>query len=391
MRRPIHHRGHLAVAPRAGRRPSPLATAIPLLAIGLLLAGSACGRKQPPAAPPALAVEAAAATPKDIPLQVRAIGSVEPYTFVQVKALVGGALLRVGFKEGQDVRTGDLLFQIDPRPFEIALAQAEAQLARDQAQLKNAEDDAKRYVDLAQKDYVTQERYEQLVSTAEVQRAVVKSDQAAVDNARLSLSYCAIRSPIEGRTGSLVVYPGSLVKANDSGPLVVINQVLPIYAAFSVPEQNLALIKKYRAEGALKTEAFPQGQATPVEGVLTFIDNAIDTGTGTIQLKATFPNTDRALWPGQFVNVVLTLTVEKGALTVPTQAIQNGQNGQYVMVIKPDMTAESRPVEVARTYEFDSVISRGLKAGEQVVTEGLLRLAPGARVRVTKSLFGRTP
>ena len=374
----------------ADRRPLFAPVAVLLAAFGLLVAASACGKKRPPAEPPALAVEAATATAKDIPVQVKAIGNVRPYSFVQVKALVGGTLLKVGFKEGQDVKTGDLLFQINPQPFEIALAQAEAQLARDQAQLKNAEDDARRYVDLVQKDYVTQEHYEQLVSDAEVQRDVVKGDQALVDNARLNLDYCTIRSPIEGRTGSLVVYPGNLVKANDTGPLVVINQVLPIYVAYAVPEQNLGPIKAYRAQGQVTTEAYLQGQEKPVQGKLTFVDNAIDTTTGTISLKSTFPNADRALWPGQFVNVVLTLTVEKGVVTVPTQAVQAGQNGAYVMVIKKDMTVESRPVTVARTYGYDSVISQGLSSGERVVTEGLLRLAPGAKVRITKTLFGRT-
>jgi multidrug efflux system membrane fusion protein len=381
---------------REAGRPASRSSAVPpaavaLLAAGLLFIGSACRRKQAPAAPPALIVEAAPATLRDVPLQVKAIGTVQPISFVQVKALVGGTLLEVGFKEGQDVRTGDLLFRIDPRPFEIAVKQAEAQLARDQAQLKNAEDDVRRYVDLAQKDYVTQEYYEQLVSTAEVQRAVVRGDEAAVDNARLNLGYCLIRSPLDGRTGSLVVHPGNLVKANDVGPLVVINQVRPIYVVFSVPEQNLEPIKRYRAAGPLAVEAYPQGQEKPVAGTLTFIDNAIDTTTGTIPLKATFPNADRALWPGQFVNVVLTLTVEKNALTVPAQAVQTGQNGSYVMVIKKDMTVESRTVEVDRTYGYDSVIRRGLAAGERVVTEGLLRLVPGARVRITSTLFGRTP
>ncbi len=390
MRRTLSLRGYPIVERAAGRGAFPSAVAALLAASGLLLAASACGRKRPPAPPPAQAVEAAAVAQRDIPLQVRAIGSVQPYSFVQVKALVGGTLLKVGFKEGQDVRTGDLLFQIDPRPFEIALRQAEAQLARDQAQLKNAEDDAQRNVELAQKDYITQERYEQLKSEAEVQRAVVKADQALVDNARLNLGYCLIHSPIDGRTGSLVVYPGNLVKANDAGPLVVINQVLPIYVVFSVPEQNLGPIKTHRAEGPLLTEAYPQGQTQAVRGTLTFVDNAIDTTTGTILLKSTFPNADRALWPGQFVNVTLTLTVEKGVLTVPSQAVQTGQNGSYVMVIKKDMTVESRTVTVARTYGLDSVIGQGLSPGEQVVTEGLLRLTPGVKVRIVKSLFGRT-
>jgi multidrug efflux system membrane fusion protein len=290
------------------------------------------------------------------------------------------------FKEGQDVKKGDLLFKIDSRPFEIALKQAESNLAKDRSLLKNAEDEVTRYAELAQKDYVTQERYDQLRVNSDVLRASVKVDEAVVDNARLQLEYCTIRSPIDGRTGSLMVYPGNIVKANDTSFLIVIYQTSPIYVSFSVPEQNLPLIKKYMAQGELKTEAMPGEKGSSIPGVLTFVDNTIDASTGTILLKATFPNKDKALWPGQFLNVVLTLAIEKNAVIVPALAIQAGQSGPFVMVVQTDLTVESRQVAVERMYEEDAVIGSGLKPGETVVTDGLLRLAPGSKVEIKKAL-----
>lgn len=292
----------------------------------------------------------------------------------------------VSFKEGQDVRKGDLLFKIDPRPFEIAVKQGEANLAKDKALLKNADDELSRYAGLAEKDYVTKERYDQLRVNADVLSASVGADEASLDNMRLQLEYCLIRSPIEGRTGSLMVYPGNLVKANDTAALVVIYQMRPIYVAFSIPEQNLPLIKKFMAKGQLKTEAIPNNMEGSSFGVLTFVDNGIDSSTGMIQLKAAFPNTDKALWPGQFLNVVLTLTVENDAIVVPSQAVQTGQSGQFVMVVKSDSTVEARLVTVERNYEEDAVVSSGLKPGETVVTDGLLRLVPGSTVEIKKAL-----
>jgi len=346
---------------------------------------SGTAEKNGPRQAPANPVEAAKVVEKDMPLQIRAVGNAQPYSTVQIKAQVGGPLLNVFFKEGQDVRKGDPLFKIDPRPYEIALKQSEANLARDRAQLKNAEEDVRRYADLAGKDYVTKERYDQLQVNAEVLRAAVKADEAAVENARLQLEYCSIAAPIGGRTGNLLVYPGNLVRANDTSALVVINQTSPIFVSFSVPEQNLPLIKMFMAEGALKVEAYPKDLEAPVAGTLTFVDNGIDPATGTVQLKATFPNADKALWPGLFVNVVLTLTVEKNVLVVPSPALQTGQSGQFVMVVKSDMTVESRPVTVGRTIGEEAVINTGLKAGETVVTDGQLRLVPGARVEIKKT------
>ncbi len=364
-------------------------------AIGLLLLvpvfmAQGCSRKKPAGPPPGVPVNAAAVKVMDVPLEIPAIGSVEAFSSVAVKSMVTGQLLGSHFKEGQDVHKGDILFTIEPEPFRIALAQAEALLARDEANLKNAEDELSRYADLVEKDYVTRESYGQLRANAEALRATVKADRAAVDNAGLGLSYCTIRSPIDGRTGSLVVHPGNLVKANDTTALVVINQVTPIHVAFAVPQQNLALVRKYREAGPLTTSAVPKDDPSPVEGVLSFIDNAVDTSTGTILLKAEFVNADHRLWPGQFVDVRLLLTVEKDRVVCPAVAVQTGQTGQYVMVIKEDLTAEARPVEVERSYGDRAVVRSGLKPGERVATDGLLRLAPGVKVEI-RNPVGETP
>jgi membrane fusion protein, multidrug efflux system len=359
-----------------------------LVLVSLVIAGCKSQMEQKKAGrqAPGNPVSAAKALAKDVPIEVRAIGSVQAYSTVQVRAQVGGPLLGAYFKEGQDVKKGDLLFKIDPRPFDIGRRQAESILAKDRALLKNADDEVGRYVGLADKDYVTKERYDQLRVNAEVLRATVAADEAAVDNMRLQLEYAAITSPIDGRTGSLLVYPGNLVRANDTTPLVVIYQTSPVYVAFAVPQQNLPLIRTCLAQGELKAEAVLEGQARSVAGILTFVDNGIDTSTGTIQLKATFPNADKALWPGQFLNVVLTLTTEKDVVVVPSPAVQTGQSGTYVMVVKDDLTVESRLVTVKRTVQNEAVIGSGLKPGEMVVTDGHLRLVPGSRVEIKKAL-----
>ena len=364
-----------------GRVITPMFPVVAAALACMLIIASGCTQKKPAPSPRA-PVTVATVAEQDVALQVKAIGNVEYYSTVQVKALVGGQMLAAHFKEGQDVKKGALLFTIDPRPFEIALRQAEAALARDRVLAKNAEDDLNRYTELVQKDYVTQEAYEQLKANVEQFRATVKGDQAAVDNARLQLDYCTIRSPIDGRTGALIVYPGNIVKANDTSPLVVMNQMTPIYVSFSVPQQNLPLIRTYEAQGQLKTEAVLQDNTPAIQGSLTFIDNAVDTTTGTILLKATFDNADKALWPGQYLNVILTLTIEKNRIVAPSQAVQTGQAGHYVMVIRDDMTAESRPVDVERTQGDLAVIRSGLKAGEKVVTDGLLRLTTGTKVEI---------
>jgi multidrug efflux system membrane fusion protein len=359
---------------------------IGIIAVAALMGTAACsssGGKASGRALPGSPVSVAPALQKDMPLEIPTVGRVEAILSVAVKAQVGGEVTRVYFKEGQSVRKGDRLLTIDPRPFEIALKQAESLLEKDRALLQNAQADVARYGGLVQKDYVTKEQYDALLANRDVLVASVKADEANVANARLQLDYATVWSPLDGRTGSLLIDPGNIIKANDVNSAVVIYQVSPIYVSFSVPEQNLPRIRKFMAEAPLRTEAVPAGsEQPPVYGVLTFVDNAIDQSTGTIMLKATFDNRDGALWPGQFLNVRLTLTTEKGAIVIPSQAIETGQTGQYVYVIKDDMTVELRPVRLSRAYGEDSIIAEGLKPGERVVTDGQLRLVPGARVEI---------
>ncbi|MGZ5430044.1 MAG: efflux RND transporter periplasmic adaptor subunit [Thermoanaerobaculia bacterium] len=359
--------------------PRPLAALVSIV----LLAASCAAKDKKPAAPPSLPVTAGVVEKKDVPLEAVAVGHVEAFSTVAVRTRVGGEVTKVGFREGQDVKQGDLLFEIDHRPYQAALAEAEANLERDRARAREADENLKRYAELVKKDYVTQEQFSQAKANADALKATVKADDAAVETARLNVSYCQIAAPIPGRTGGLLVHSGNMIKANDDRALVVINQVEPIYVTFSLPEAVLADVKRRAAAGALKVSALPNGPGlTPSEGTLSFIDNTVDTTTGTINLKATFPNRDRALWPGQFTNVSLTLATEVNAVVAPTQAVQAGQQGSYVYVIKADDTVEARTVVVRRTWQQWSVIDKGLLPGERVVTDGQLRLAPGAKVTV---------
>jgi membrane fusion protein, multidrug efflux system len=354
-----------------------------------LFGAAGCSKKDAKAgAPPEAApVTVASVARQDIPVEVRAIGHVEPFTTVDVKARVGGQVTRVGFREGQNVRKGDVLFQIDPRPYQAALAQARAQLERDRALARNAEEDVKRYTDLVKKDYVTREQYDATRANAAAALASARANEAAVQNAQLQLSYCTVTAPVSARTGSVLVHPGNMVQASDEKPLVVLNQIQPIYVTFSVPESSLAQIReRVRPGEKLKVVASPAGnESRSQQGELSFVDNAVNAGTGTILLKATFSNEDETLWPGEYVDVVLTLLTEPQAITVPTQAVQTGQAGQYVWVVRKDGTVESRPVTVSRTQGPVAVVAKGLEAGEQVVTDGQLRLAPGARVEIRKA------
>ncbi|MGA2531715.1 MAG: efflux RND transporter periplasmic adaptor subunit [Candidatus Aminicenantales bacterium] len=354
--------------------------------VAAILGAGACsssGNKTSGRAMAGSPVSVAPVVQKDVPLEIASVGRVEAISTVAVKAQVGGEVTGVYFKEGQSVRKGDRLFTIDSRPFEIALRQAESQLEKDRALLKNAQADVVRYTDLVQKDYVTKEQYDALTANRDVLAAAIKADEASVANAHLQLDYSAIRSPIDGRTGSLMIDAGNIIKANDTIPAVVIYQTAPIYVTFSVTEQHLPLIKEFTAKEPLKTVAVPTGNGqAPVSGVLTFIDNSIDTSTGMITLKSTFENKDGTLWPGQFLNVLLTLTTDKGAIVVPSQAVQTGQSGQYVYVVKDDMTAEMRPVTSVRTVGEETIVAGGLKPGERVVTDGQLRLTPGMRVDI---------
>ena len=333
---------------------------------------------------PAAPVTTATAHQKTVPVELQAIGNVEAYSTVSVKSQVEGQLERVYFREGQDVKQGDMLFSIDPRPFQTALQQAEANLARDAAQARLARAQAERYTKLVEQGIVSRDQYDQFRTSSEAMDAVLRADKAAAENAKIQLGYCAIRSPVDGRTGSLMIHEGNLIKANDVA-MVVINQITPIYVNFSVPEKYLSEIKQRMAVGGkLAVAASPPGDEThPHEGVLTFVDNSVDTATGTIRLKGTFGNQDKRLWPGQFVNVKLRLASQPDAIVVPSPAVQTSQQGQFVFVIK-DNTASARPVAVGRSLDGETVIERGLSAGEVVVTDGQLRLAPGVKV-VTKN------
>lgn len=353
-------------------------------------------------------VTVARVTTRDVPIRLSAIGNVEAYSTVEIKPQVEGQLSRVYFKEGENVRSGDLLFLIDPRPYENALRQAEANMARNTAMMKNAEQNALRYEDLISKGVVSAQQYDQVKAEFESLKASVNADRSAVANAKLGLEYCSIRSPIDGRIGEILVHEGNTVETRTT-LLAVINQTKPVFVNFSVPEHFLVLIREYLADsGELKvyavvpytsrkndespagdetaeTAGISPGDQTPAEGKLSFIDNKVNETTGTVRLKAVFENADEMLWPGKFVNVSLNLTTQENATIVPARAVQSGQSGDYVYVVKPDSTVESRPVVPGPRVDRDVVITRGLKPGEIVVTEGQLRLAPGMKVRTSDS------
>jgi multidrug efflux system membrane fusion protein len=383
-----------------------------LALLALVALASACSDRataqKGPTAPPPVPVVVADAVQRSVPLQVNAVGTVQASTTVAVKSQVAGEMREVHFTEGRDVKKGDLLFTIDPRPFETALRQAEAALGQRQAEVSQAranlardianqdwmQAQERRYRELLDKELIAREQYEQIRTNATAMEASVRAlraaednaraaalaAQAAVDNARLQLSYTKIHAPVDGRTGNLLVQRGNLVKANDDNPLVVIAQVRPIFVSFTVPEQHLTAIARYQANGTLAVEARVPNQP-PVTGTLAFLNNTVDPTTGMIQLKATFANTGGTLWPGQFVETTLTLTREN-AVVVPSQSIQAGQQGPYVFVVKPDLRVESRKVEPGRRLEGETIVTRGLAAGERVVTDGQLRLVPGAKVEI---------
>jgi multidrug efflux system membrane fusion protein len=363
----------------------------PLAWLGLLLSlslftGSCSGDKKPPPPPP-VPVLVGTVTEKTVPVELKVIGNVEAYSTVSIKSRLAGQLVQVNFKEGQDVKQGDLLFVIDPRPYEAALRQVEANLQRDKALATKAQGDARRYAELIRKQFVSQQDYEQAKATAESLSATVHADEVAVQNARLNLSYCYIKAPISGRTGSLIAHQGNMIKDNADTAMLVINQIQPIYVSFAIPEQNLAAVRKYLAVEKVPVSAVIAGQENnPELGVLSFIDNTVDKTTGTILCKATFTNEAKRLWPGLFVNVVVQLSSQPNAILVPSQAIQTSQEGQIVFVVKPDLTVEIRPVEVGRPIDGDVIITKGLKPGERVVTDGQLRLTPGAKVEIKTGL-----
>ncbi len=329
----------------------------------------------------AVPVTTAQAVEKSVPVVVTTIGTGEALSTVEIRAQVAGQLTSVQFTEGQDVEQGQLLFTIDSRPFEVAVSQAEASLAKDEAQAKNTEIMRARNEDLFKRELLSRSDYDTSVSTATSAAATVLADKAAIESAKLQLQYTKIVAPVTGRTGALLVHQGSLVRSTDVSPLVIINQIAPIRVAFAVPGQHLATIRAGQAKAPLQAEARTPGGSTAVAtGSVSFIDNTIDTTTGTIKLKATFPNTHHELWPGALVEIRLRLSEDPHAIVVPASAVQNGQQGQFVFVVAADRTVSMRPVTVARSDEQDAVVSSGLKAGEEVVTDGQLRLVPGSHI-----------
>jgi multidrug efflux system membrane fusion protein len=329
---------------------------------------------------PAVPVTVAEVEQKATSVEISIFGAVEAYASVEVKVQITGVLDKVHFTEGQTIKKGDLLLSIDPRESQAALKLAQANLQKDEAQLRNAEKEAARQTELFNKGFTSQDEYDKSATLVETSRAAVAADKAAVENAVLWLDYCSIRSPIDGCIGSLHVHQGNLIKANDIS-VVTINQTDPIYVTFSVPEQYLPQIQKYSEMNDLDVRAIqPYEKGEPAHGSLTFVDNAINSDTRTIRLRATFSNKDRRLWPGQYVNVTLTLTQEPNSIVIPTQAVQTGQNNQFVYVVKPDQTVEARPITVVRTMNSETVVE-GVSPGETVVTDGQLRLVQGAKVQ----------
>ena len=365
---------------------------VPLLALVATITTAACSASgetpgQAPGArrengPPAVPVSTATVDRKSMPMSISVIGTAEAYSNVAVHAQITGELTSVDFKEGGDVQKGEIIFTLDYRPLEAALQQAEANLTRDMAQAANARSSAGRYEDLQTRGIATSEQADQSRTTAEALDATVLADRAAVANAKVQLQYATIMAPLSGRTGALMVHEGNLVRANDTTPLVVINQISPIYVSFGLPEGQLPDLKRYMAGGTVAVEAAAPGETEMSRGRITFIDNAVDPTTGQIKVKASFPNEDRRLWPGQFVNVTLTLTVEPDAIVVPTAAVQSGQQGTYVFVLKADKTVELRTIAVEREAAESTIVQNGLTGGEIVVTDGQLRLAAGSRVTV---------
>jgi multidrug efflux system membrane fusion protein len=332
----------------------------------------------------AVPVTAATVEQRTTPVAVPSFGTVEAYSDVEIRAQVTGILMQVHFTEGQMVKKGDRLLSIDPRQPQATLKMAQANLEKDQAQLKNAEREAARQTELLQKGFASQDVYDQAITAVETLQAAVSADRAAIENAALQLDYCSICSPVDGCTGRLLVHAGNLVKANDIS-VVTIRQIDPIYVSFWAQEHYLPAIQKHMAAGSLDVAVIlPDAEKEPVHGTLSFIDNTVDPDNRTIHLRATFANQDRRLWPGQYVKVVLTITQEPDSILVPSQAIQTGQSGRFVYVIKSDQTVELRTIALKREVGNESVVG-GLKPGEVVVTDGQLRLVPGARVQTKPS------
>jgi multidrug efflux system membrane fusion protein len=364
------------------------------IAAASILAG--CSRDEAPATqtsgartagqPAAVPVAVARVEQRTVPLELRAIGSAQAYSVVSIHSQITGELISVNFKEGEDVQKGQVLFTLDRRPLEAALQTAEGVLERDVAQAANAATSAQRYQDLLSRGIATKQQVDESVTTAAALAATIDADRGAVANARVQLQYATIVAPIQGRTGQLRVNPGNLVRANDTTPLVTINQVSPIYVAFGLPEGRLDDLKSYLAKGTLHVEAMAPGASdSGSPGRITFIDNEVDSTTGMITVKVEFENRDHRLWPGRFVNVLVTLAADPNTIVVPAVAVQSGQQGDYVFVVKPDQSVEYRKVTIERTVDSNTVIRQGLTAGETVVTDGQLRLTAGTHVTIKDS------
>jgi multidrug efflux system membrane fusion protein len=365
-----------------------LATAVFSLAgCGSKPAVQAAGQPGAGGGRPPAPVVVASVEQRDIPSQISAIGNVEAYQMVQIRSQVNGQINDIFFKEGQDVRKGQLLFRLDKRPFQADLEKAIGAMKHDEAQAENSRAQADRYTALEKQGVISREQADLVRSQAKADASAVTADQAAVDAARVQLQYTDITAPIDARTGALLINKGNLVKANDTPFLVQLNQITPIYVTFSIPEVSLEEIRRLSARH-LKVLAYPKGQTNPVEGDLTFIDNGVNPQTGTVKLKATFQNQDRRLWPGEFADVVVNLSVHKNAIIVPTKAIQSGQQGEYVYVVTQQDTAEARAVKTSGTYQDYTLVSSGVAAGERVIVNGLLRVAPNAKVAVQSTQPG---
>ncbi|MDO8433551.1 MAG: efflux RND transporter periplasmic adaptor subunit [Candidatus Binatus sp.] len=367
-----------------------IARAAMLTMIALAMLNSGCSRGAPDqgfgGGAEVVPVLAAKVVQKNVAESIRAIGRVEAFSTVDIKAQINGQVTQVHFHEGQDVKKGDLLFTIDPRPFEAALHQAEANLARDRAQFKQADANEKRYAYLVKQGVGSPQQYDQAQAAAASLAATLQADEATVQTAKLNLGYTAIRSPIDGRTGNLLVHAGNIVKPDADTPMVVINQVHPVYVTFSIPEQKLAQVREVMTTHKLPVEvSFPNVQQTET-GEMSFVDNSVDAKTGTIALKGLFANTDGRLWPGEFVNATLIVAERANAILVPSQAVQTGQQGSYVFVVAPGMKVESRKIVIGASIDGQTVVTGGLKAGETVVTDGQLRLIPGSKVTIKSGL-----
>jgi multidrug efflux system membrane fusion protein len=368
---------------------------VPLVIAGLMLVGlgawiadthstvEAAKQNSAPTSAPAVPVTAGTAEARDMPVFVRGIGSVQAFNTVIVKSRVDGQIVKVDFTEGQEVKTGDLLFEIDPRPFQAALEQATAAKQKDEAQLASASADLGRTSQLLGNGFQTRQTYDQQKAAVGQLQAAIKQDEAQIEAAQLNLDYASIRSPIDGRTGARLVDIGNIVHASDNSGLVTIAQLRPIFVSFTVPQQQLDMIRERQGEASLETRAYTQDdQKQLAVGKLSLIDNQVDAATGTLHLKAQFDNKDAALWPGEFVNVRLVLDIDKNAVTVPARAVQQGPDGSYLFVIKPDDTVEMRKVEVSQTEDGVAEIKKGLAAGERIVVDGQYRLDQGTKVAI---------